>query len=374
VSAPRLDPAGLARFADALASNRGRRVRWESLWSAFASAFPHRPQGRQEREWLAAALEHERAAGRIEFPSERGAHWDRSLPPALPRMVTRIEEAAPADDAWRRLVWHPELAWVPTMPRLATEQVAFLRRVHQGLVEGWFERLAPVRYRSLQLTGDDKRLEDLAAGSLFREGRLSLDGIGAYRVCQPLVWERVGAGGRVLVFENQEPFFVAREILAALERPPYGIVAYGHGLSFERSVAHLATLPFQPECIHYVGDLDGPGLEIAARSARAAETLGSLPPLLAAPGMHAAMLSSAAIMGVPGGWPADNWTGRLGDEALALLPAEIRPRVRDLLESAHRVPEEVLGPEEMARVFRGGHSPVKPSTSATDPYGTDLPS
>src|SRR5690606_12832861 len=101
-------------------------------WGCFAEAFPHRPQGRMEREWLHAALETLRARGRIEYPSERSRLWDRSADPVLPQMVTRIEQQAAVDESWRSLPWHPRLAWVPDLPRLSTDQVAFLRRVHEG--------------------------------------------------------------------------------------------------------------------------------------------------------------------------------------------------------------------------------------------------
>ena len=46
------------------------------------------------------------------------------------------------------------------------------------LVEGWFEASEPLKYRSLQLTGDEKRLQKLCKCRLFGPGRLTLDMLG----------------------------------------------------------------------------------------------------------------------------------------------------------------------------------------------------
>jgi hypothetical protein len=347
-----LEPAALERFAAEIRMHRGKRIRAHDIWAAFAGAFPHRPQGPEEREWLRSALDALLERGAITYPAERPANWDRTMEPAIPMVVTRIDAPEARDESWRRQPWHPRLRWVPDLARLSDEQVALLRRIHEGLVNGRFEAPAPLRYRSLQLTGDDKRLErHMGSSVLFGEGRLNAEMLGIYTVVLPLAWERVAEGGRVLVFENKEPFIVARTAIAGLDSPPYDIVAYGGGRGFEQSVAHLRTIGCEITRIDYVGDLDARGLEIAQNARATTQRIADLPELRAAPGFHAMMLEAAEGFGCRAGWPDEKWTGYVRPGAANHLPADLRGEVMNIIGSGRRIPEEVLGPVEMAEAL-----------------------
>lgn len=336
----------LEQFAQELRAFGRVRLRAADLWAAFGRAFPARPPG-VERAWLLAALEEAERRGIVRLPPPRSTRWDRSAEPYIPAGADLVREGSANIAAeWRTFPWVPELSWVPDLARLSTDQADFLRRAHEGIVRGRFLEPAPLRHRSLQLTGDEKRLERLMKTALFGEGRLSLELIGAYREVSPLAWESVHQdGGRVLVLENAGPFTVARSVLASLGDPPYDIVAYGAGSGFTQSVAHLATIGRAIEVIHYVGDLDAPGLSIATGAAATAAEAG-LPKPSSAPGLHAAMISAAAKMGHPDGWLHEEAgdMSRFGDD-LAFLPAEIRATAGRVIRAGRRIPEEVLGPE-----------------------------
>jgi hypothetical protein len=345
--APELDARRLEAFASALRAYPARRVPREALWSAFASAFPN-VRGPDQRAWLLAALEALAAAGVLRLPSRGGDRWDTALRPHLPKAVVLASAPAPPrDDAWRREPWHPALAWVPRLQRLAEDQLTFLRRVHQGLVEGWFSEPAPLRYRSLQLTGDEKRLDALLRSTFFGPDRLTPDLLGTTTYPPPLAWESVSDTPAALVFENSDAFGVARRALAALSDPPYGIVAYGGGAVFQQSVQHLATIGRPVVRVDYVGDLDPPGLTIAHTAGTVAALTG-LPAVEPAPGVHRAMLNAAMRFGHPLGWPHESARSRNVDEALvSWLPADVRADALGVLAAGYRVPEEVLGPREM---------------------------
>lgn len=342
-----LDPDRVARFAELLRAHRGKRIPEKEIWDAFAKAFPYRPMGVPEREWLRSALDALAEVGVLALPAERSTYWDRSMDPPLPQLVTRIDAPVQRSTSWRGDTWHPLLSWVPGMPRLAEDQVYFLRRIQDALVDGSLRTPAPLRYRSLQLTGDEKRLERHMTTVLFGEGRLSVGMLNLYHDVLPLAWERVGPGGAVLVFENSAPFSVARGVLSAMERPPYDIVAYGAGRCFIQSVEHLLYIGCELSSIDYVGDLDEPGLEIAIGAAETARRTGALPTVRPAPGMHRMMLEAADRFGRPNGWPDLKRTG-LGNPSVAgALPVDVRARVLEIIEAGCRIPEEVLGPEEM---------------------------
>jgi hypothetical protein len=346
-----LDPDRVARFAELLRAHPGKRILEKEIWSAFAEAFPYRPMGVAERQWLRSALDVLAEEGVLGLPAERSTYWDRSMDPPLPQLVTRIDASVQRSESWRGDPWHLLLSWVPGMPRLAEEQVYFLRHVHDGLVNGSLLTPAPLRYRSLQLTGDEKRLERHMATVLFGEGRLSVEMLNLYQDVLPLAWERVGPGGAVLVFENSAPFSVARGVLSAMERPPYGIVAYGAGRCFIQSVEHLLSIGSEVSSIDYVGDLDEPGLDIAKGAGETARRTSALPIVRPAPGLHKMMLNAAERFGHPNGWPDPKRTSLINPSAADVLPPDVRSRVLEIIAAGHRIPEEVLGPEEMRAVW-----------------------
>jgi hypothetical protein len=357
--APPIDPGGVAGFIARLCARPGVRLGSDTLWVTFAAAFPRRPGGAAERQWFLAALEAAEAEGVVRLPARAGRLWDRTAWPSVPTSVDRVREApAPKDDAWRRLPWHPALQWVPDLARANESDVAFLRRVHEGLVRGTFDEPAPFKYRSLELTGDEKRLGELTRGALFATGRLTLELLGCSLDTLPLAWEDVGSSPAVLAVENHATFGLAlktlRELAATSNRAsPYGVVAYGSGKCFPQSVAWLAKIRRPIEQIHYVGDLDWPGLEIAT-AASAAAVVAGLPPVEAAPGVHAAMLMAAERFGAADGWPYDKAAPPSGADALlAWLPPDVRDGARRVLRAGRRVPEEALGPAMLRALWRG---------------------
>lgn len=353
---PVLDTHKVARFGELLRGQPRRRLGLETIWRSFADAFPARPQGTEERAWLRAALDALTDGGVLRLPAPSKSGWDRSQLPALPAFVTVVTSPVPArDDAWRRHPWHPALAWVPNLKTLPADQVAFLLRVHDGLRDRRFAEPAPLKYRSLQLTGHEKRLQELAKGALFGPNRLSLELLGCLPHRLPLAMTRVGTAPVVLLFENAGPYEVAMRVLGGNQSASYGWVAYGDGARVEQAITWLCELDPRPRVVAYVGDLDVVGLEIPNRASVTAIAAG-LPPLSPAPGFHAAMLAAAATLGEPLGWShAEGRNARphraLAPELLRWLPEDVRPAVRKVLASGRRIPEEVLGPLEMRSVL-----------------------
>jgi hypothetical protein len=346
---------GVQRFGDLLRAFPGARITEQALWGAFAEAFPRRPVGPEERAWLLAALERLADAGTLRLPSSRSRRWDRSALPAVPRSIDLVRTRPRPDESWRRLIWHPALAWAPELKHASSAEVAFLRRVHDALVAGGFAEPAPLKYRSLVLTGDEKRLSKLVRSRLFADGRLSLALLNCHPDLPPLAWTRVGHGRNVLVFENAGPTDLAlRLVQGRAEELSIGVIAYGAGAPFASSVVRLSTVAPDADAIWYVGDIDCEGLRTAAGAAASAKA-GGLPRVLPAPGFHDAMVREAAALGSPLGWPhgrnGGEATVRGDDHLVAWLPAAVRDRVSVVLDRDRRIPEEVLGPAAMQRVL-----------------------
>jgi hypothetical protein len=344
---PELDQHRLDQFERGLLAGTAVRVSAQDLWRALAKVFPHRTPGPAERRLLLDALRSIEARGSIRLPPERGKRWDRSMDPAVPSSVDIVrDQAAPSGFPWRTFPWHPNLHWVAQCRNLSTQQVEFLRRVHEGLVNDTFREPAPLKYRSLQLTGDEKLLESLATTSIFGAGRLTLDMLACLPDALPLAWEPVGDGGRMLIFENAGPFAVARRVLSELATRPYDLVAYGGGRSVPAALEHIKTIDRRVVSIHYVGDLDEPGLEIALAARKRATDLG-LPIIEAASELHLQMLGAADAFGYPNGWPGQECRAGDREKVLGMLSANVRGRVGELLRASRRIPEEILGNDEL---------------------------
>jgi hypothetical protein len=157
MTAPQLDASRLQEFARRLAAHPRRRVDRKSLWLAFAQAFPARPQGVEERIWLSAALHVLSREGVITLPSTRGSRWDYDLGVPVPASVdVVVRKPESAEPEWRSFPWHPQLQWVADLRALREDQALFLHAVHMALTAGTLHRPAPLKYRSIQLTGDEK--------------------------------------------------------------------------------------------------------------------------------------------------------------------------------------------------------------------------
>lgn len=352
----KLPPESIRTFLHRLAHTSGKQVKLAVLWKCFAEAFPYRPGGVENRKWLQRALQEAADQGIIRLPSVRGRCWDRTLEPPLPTVVwkTPLDKRPSDNESWRNYPWLPQLRWVADMPMLSQEQETFLKRVQEALREGVLQRSAPFTYRSLQLTGNEKRLGKLLHSALFRPGRLSLALLGCIPDIPPLVIEKIGTSPVALIFENAAAFRTAATVLKQYALPPYGWIGFGSGASFERSILHLTLMEYQIERIEYVGDLDRHGLGIARRATELAQS-ERLPSIVPAHGLHRAMLQSVMQFGYPEGLEYQPKERRIdvGDEALvAWLPEDVRGDVLNIIRVGRRVPEEVLGPDELQQVWQ----------------------
>lgn len=350
------DPLRTESLATLLRSQRRSRVTQDVLWHLFAEAFPTRPHGPQERELLSAVLMSLTEHGIIRQPSLRSRRlWDDSARPTLPRQIVVLRPvSSPPNRWWQQFPWHPRLAWAADLPLLSDEHAAFLRKVHDGLVSDRFALVAPLKYRSLELTGHEKRLLRFAKSQLFGANRLTLEILGCSDEPTPLVWEVVGERPRAIIFENSSPFSVGRTVLTQHLDSPYGLIIYGAGARIERSIRYLTTIQYPLREIDYVGDLDRDGLRIALAMQQIAQSAG-LPTPKPAPGLHRLMLDASREFGHPRGWPHPKKRAVRTDADSALLeflPRDVRSQVALVLASERRIPEEVLGPQALANLWR----------------------
>jgi hypothetical protein len=98
--------------------------------------------------------------------------------------------------------WQPELAFLrSTRLGIAGDD---LLKLNAYFAARGVERLAvPVKERSIEIFGDERRLDALRTTALFADGRLTLEQLCCFAVTEPLGWKRgPHAEGPLIVIEN----------------------------------------------------------------------------------------------------------------------------------------------------------------------------
>lgn len=269
-------PAEVAALRAQLHGSGAVRVTLEKLWGFWAAAAPRLVGSAEQVAALAAALDELGSRNDIELPRRA---WNRSTTPPLPRSV-QVPKARTAsrNRRWISYPWCRELGWVSSVPALTDAQFDDLVAINSWLTRRASDLAAvPMRYRSAEIFGDEKRLESLARTALFGPGRLSLQLLACARRAPPLAAVPVGSGPDVLVVENSDPYWAAVDALSRERGHPVGVVVWGSGNAFPAQVGSLAgdvagRGPVTGN-IWYWGDVDPPGLGIAANAAHAASQL-----------------------------------------------------------------------------------------------------
>lgn len=270
-------PAEVSALADALHATQAVRVPLDTIWKLWTRSAPRLIGTINQTTELEAALRDLAERGIIELPV---AAWDTSTEPPLPRSVTvpaarRVKRAR----GWVSFPWRRELGWAASLPSLSDALFDDLVAINDWLTRaGATAQLLPVRYRSAEIFGDEKRLEALARTGLFGAGRLGFELLACVRRAAPLPAALVGNGPDLLVVENSDTYWVAVDVLGGLTNQPVGAVAWGSGETFPSQVQTLGVDvggrgPVTGRC-WYWGDLDPVGLRIATAAAAEAQTAG----------------------------------------------------------------------------------------------------
>jgi hypothetical protein len=303
------------------------------------------------RRRLGAALKALEASGRARLPG-RLQDWDRGPKPWLPRHVSRVRAPRPA----REPVTIPDAVYAVLPPdnaaRLAAlrpgpSDVAVLAGVAGWLAAGGAQRpVVPSRERSLQVFGDEKRLDGLVRGRLFAAGVLSLGLLRAEVVPVPLraTWVPGRRAGRprCLIAENHHTWASLLRRAWATADAHAGIhVGWGAGNQFPQGVAGVGLLEPPVAAVAYFGDLDANGLAIPAAADVAARPAG-LPPVRPALGLYHLLLQvcgrqqRAAALDAATAAERAAWLGPLAAAAAELLLDGVR------------LPQESVGTEVLA--------------------------
>ena len=236
--------------------------------------------------------------------------------------------------------WAPELAFLKQHRiSVAAEDLLllnqFFRKPHMHRI------VVPVKERSLEIFGDEKRLDALLVTSLFRSDRLTLELLQCQLVGEPLGWKRgpaAAASQPMIIIENAATWHSYCQWNS--NRELFSAVVYGKGFQSLASVHYLADIFNElggTRQIFYFGDIDPPGLLIPFQASSYAQGKG-MPPI------QPHLWSYRQLLEVGRG-KETSWEGEPADSSIFEWIPELAGPIREICSSGRRLAQEHIGIE-----------------------------
>jgi len=309
-----------------------RRIDALAIFNRLAQKVPRLANDPERWEQFVALLESAEKQQLLCLPARAGDGWINTVVPARPKWVNlpTVKTQREVFDH-RGHPWNPRIAFVAETAYLPPT----LRDVALSL-QGFFSKggedrpFVPIKERSFDIFGDEKRLEELLNSSLlFGDGRLNLDLLRCYIVSPTPVAERFVSGKGIFVAENEATFDSFCRI--ARNRDTWRLVVYGRGNEIQKCTAYLRRQ--MEHCdgpIDYFGDVDRQGFAIPMYLLNA-----GIP-------VRPFLIGYEALLGskVAGNTKEGEW-----------LPAPLDRIAADLFAAGRRIPQEAFGWEELAGIY-----------------------
>lgn len=250
----------MQEFLRLLQESPVKRVPLDELKRCYFSLFPEMLNSPERLTRLLQTLQDLAEQGHVTLPA--AGSWERKGSPPLPNWVALNREKPRADAPdYSDVAWVPELGFWPNLKPLQLADAKaindFLLRRRDSLIP------VPIKERSLEIFGEEKRLDALRTGTSLFAGRLPLSAIGAFLVPLPLPYRQASAAGKpVLVVENHNSFWSFGEWNQTALR--YSAVVYGAGEAFRSTGQALGQVlkEVNGAGAEYLGDLDPKGVGI----------------------------------------------------------------------------------------------------------------
>lgn len=256
------------QFAERLCAAPKKRIALAQLRQLYFELHPEVQNHPERSAMLLKALRSLADDGVVTLPGADS--WERVGQPVLPKWVTVVRKPNPAPlRDFARVPWVPELGfWTELKP--SQLEAAFV--INQYLLQHRNSLFpVPIKERSLEIFGDEKRLDAMRSSNTLFSGRLSLEALGAFVVPLPLPYRPAAASGKpVLVVENHNSYWSFGEWNQSTRL--YAAVVYGAGEAFRSSGAALGEVLREVGGTGavYLGDLDPKGVSIPLDFNRAA--------------------------------------------------------------------------------------------------------
>ena len=248
-------------------SQKNKRHTWHAIERAWIDALP---EWENRADLNAAMLKHLRdleAQGLVQFPKTT-AMWSRGAP-SCPEWCLYVPQESAKIVFQYAGPWHARMGFNTLYKGDTLELLAQINAFL--LTQDRFDYLVPLKERSLQICGDEKRLDGFRLGSnthLFK-GMLALEHIGAFHAEAPLTYEicESSTSTQGLIVENQDSYYSFRQWNKKTSQ--YRAIVYGSGNAFSSSYRNLLELQRDHgvTLFEYLGDVDVAGFQIPERVA-----------------------------------------------------------------------------------------------------------
>jgi|ERR1043166_6879761 hypothetical protein len=339
-----MPPEPAARLVQALKQTGRRRIPLDQLRKEFAAACPELAEQADRRTRLAQLLQSAAASGEIVLPLGKRS-WDQTGGMPLPGFVLLAAPPPRAPAVAPGYSWHPLLGFAALeRNRLRLESA---RCINEWLKSDPDLTLnVPIKERSLEIFGDEKRLDRLRAGSDRLFGRLSLSSLGC-RVCPiPLPFEAgppSAVGKPLLIVENNDTwvsFSMWNRSAGRFSAVAYAGGGHGKSLAYDETFIDELIGRVQAAALYYFGDIDPAGIRIASRAAERRSQRDGVP-LQPASALYNWLLMAGVRT------PLTSNEHILSSD-LDWLPGALRESVITLFEAGQRIPQESLGTRALA--------------------------
>ncbi len=214
--------------------------------------------------------------------------------------------------------------------------------------------IVPIKERSLQIFGDEKRLDLLLSSALFREGRLDIKrDLRCEVIGVPLAWKRgpvLGVHQPLIVLENAATWH--SYCRWNVDRGHFSAVVYGDGNRFADGVRYLADIFAELgglRRVFYFGDLDPQGLLIPQEASTRALAAGL-------PAVEPHLWSYRALLNFRDG-QSQPWEGPPASSTLCDWLEDCGEPARRLLSGSLRLAQEHIGWEYLKGQTGAGSVP-----------------
>lgn len=245
------------------------RIPLATVRREFFSLYPDMVGNPNRNALLLDVLRTLETAGLVQLPAP--GSWERLGNPPMPNWVQVIRDIPVRERAdFAAIPWVPELGF---WPELKPAMLEAARAINDFLLEHRGRIVAvPIKERSLEIFGDEKRLDSMRRGNTLFSGRLPLEVLGALVVPLPLPLKKADAPGKpVLIVENHNSYWSFGQWNLKMRR--YAAIVFGSGEAFRSSGRALGDVLEEVNGVgaEYLGDLDPKGIAIPLEFNAAAE-------------------------------------------------------------------------------------------------------
>jgi len=275
--------------------------------------------------------------------------YDRSDSGDLPvwiELVRPDEEREPLPVAPESYAWAPELRFA--CEERSPRRLRVLLQIQRFLAEGGRKRpFVPAKERSIELFGNEKRLEMMKGSALFKSGAVSYELLRCFAVPPPLIWEAPkdqSLSRAILALENHSTYHSFARWNR--ERACFAAIAYGNGDAFKScasGISEIVPAVNWDDRLFYFGDLDPEGLLIPLAASATLATL-EMPALQPHKGCYQRLLKRAKTADLPAGAPLT-----LSQECGTWLGEGPAAETQSWFAKGIRLAQELVGWEELQK-------------------------